>query len=113
MEPTNAIAKKGIRNILRHAGIRKGELEVDATLNLDMPDQNCFVFSESVGLLEPCVDLGAAVKAGDLIAQVHNLDRTGQPPTPYYSKIDGVLAGRHFPGQIAMGDFLGVVAVPI
>ena len=52
------IAKKGIRNILRHAGITKGELEVGETLNLDMPDQRCYVFSETTGLVEHCVDLG-------------------------------------------------------
>jgi N-alpha-acetyl-L-2,4-diaminobutyrate deacetylase len=108
---TVAIAKKGIRNVLRHAGITLGELEVDDTINLDMPDQNCFVFSESDGLLELCVDLGAEVKAGDLLGRVHNMKRTGQVPTDYHSKIDGVFSGRHFPGEIAMGDSLGVVAV--
>lgn len=110
---TIAIAKKGIRNILRHAGITQGELEVDETINLDMPDQSCFVFSESDGLLELCVDLGAEVKAGDLLGRVHDMKRTGQVPTDYHAKIDGIFSGRHFPGQIAMGDFLGVIAVPM
>jgi N-alpha-acetyl-L-2,4-diaminobutyrate deacetylase len=110
---TIAIAKKGIRNILRHAGITQGELEVDDTINLDMPDQNCFVFSESEGLLELCVDLGARVKAGDLLGRVHDMKRTGQVPIDYHAKIDGIFSGRHFPGQIAMGDFLGVIAVPM
>jgi N-alpha-acetyl-L-2,4-diaminobutyrate deacetylase len=110
---TVAIAKKGIRNILRHAGITQGELEVDDTLNLDMPDQRCFVFSESAGLLEPCADLGDEVKAGQLIARVHDIRRTGLAPDEYYAGIDGILTGRHFPGLIAMGDFLGVIAVPM
>ncbi|MGI9316680.1 MAG: N(2)-acetyl-L-2,4-diaminobutanoate deacetylase DoeB [bacterium] len=110
---TVAIAKKGIRNILRHAGITKGELEVAETLNLDMPDKSCFVFSASSGLLEPCVDLGTHVKAGDLIGRVHNVERTGLAPTEYHAKIEGIVAGKHFPGNIAMGDFLAVVAVPM
>ena len=110
---TVAIARKGIRNILRHAGITEGELEVDETINLDMPDQNCFVFSESTGLLELCIDLGTEVKAGDLIGRVHNIERTGLAPVEYHAKIDGIFSGRHFPGQIAMGDFLGVIAVPM
>ena len=109
---TIAIAKKGIRNILRHAGIIEGELEVDATINLDMPDQECFVFSESDGLLELCVDLGAEIKAGDLLARVHNIKHTGAAPADYHANIDGIFSGRHFPGHIAMGDFLAVVAVP-
>jgi len=110
---TVAIAKKGIRNILRHARITQGELEVGETLNLDMPDQRCFVFSESAGLLEPCADLGDEVKAGQLIARVHDIRRTGLVPDEYHAGIDGILTGRHFPGLIAMGDFLGVVAVPM
>lgn len=109
---TVGIAKKGIRNILRHAGITEGELEVDETLNLDMPSGDCFVFSESVGLVEHCVDLGTRIKAGDVLARVHDMDRTGSPPTEYRSNMDGVLAGKHFPGEVKMGDFLGMVAVP-
>lgn len=110
---TVAIAKKGIRNILRHAGITQGDLEVGDTLNLDMPDQRCFVFSESAGLLEPCADLGDEVKAGQLIARVHDIRRTGLAPDEYHAGIGGILTGRHFPGLITMGDFLGVIAVPM
>ena len=110
---TVAIAKKGIRNILRHAGITEGELEVADTISLDMPDQSCFIFSESTGLLELCIELGTKVKAGDLIAFVHPIERTGLAPTAYHAAIDGIFSGRHFPGKIAMGDFLGVIAVPM
>ena len=108
-----ALQKKGIRNILRHAGITKGGLEVSDTLNLDMPDQRCFVFSETTGLVEHCVDLGSEVKTGQLVAKVHNIERTGLPPQEYYAGIDGIYMGRHFPGLISLGDFLGVVAVPM
>jgi len=110
---TVAIAKKGIRNILRHAGITEGELEVADTISLDMPDQSCFIFSESTGLLELCIELGAKVNAGDLIAFVHPIERTGLTPTAYHAVIDGIFSGRHFPGKIGMGDFLGVIAVPM
>ena len=110
---TVAIAKKGIRNILRHAGVTEGELEVDNTLNLDMPDQKCFVFCESDGLLELCVDLGAEVNAGDVIGRVHDITRTGLVPTEYKARINGIFTGRHFPGRIKVGDFLGVIAVPV
>lgn len=107
------VAKKGVRNLLQHAGIMHGEPQIDATLNLDMPDGNCYVFSESSGLLEPCVDLGSSVRAGDVLARIHNIERTGQPPVEYHAKMDGVLAGRHFPGLINSGDFLAVIAVPV
>lgn len=109
---TIAIARKGIRNLLIHAGLTEGEPEVAETLNLDMPDGRCYVICQSPGLLEMCVDLGARVEAGERIARVHGIERTGAPPTDYHAAIDGVLTGRHFPGLIAMGDFLALVAVP-
>ena len=48
-----------------------------------------------------------------MLARVHNIERTGLAPVEYRAKIDGVLAGRHFPGLVKMGDFLAVVAVPV
>ena len=88
-------------------------MEVDETLNLDMPDNSCYVFSETSGLVEHCVDLGEEVKAGQIVAKIHNLERTGSPSKEYFAGIDGIYTGRHFPGLIAAGDFLGVISVPI
>jgi len=110
---TVEIAKKGIRNLLRHAGICKGDLEISETLNLDMPDRRCYIFSETTGLVEHCVDLGDSVKEGQLIAKVHNIERTGVAPVEYFAGIDGIYTGRHYPGLVVNGDFLGVVAVPV
>ncbi len=110
---TVAIAKKGIRNILIHAGITQGKLTLDDTLVLDMPDQDCFIFSESEGVLELVVEMGDTVKAGELVGRVHDIKRTGIMPTDYHAKIDGIVTGRHFPGKIAMGDFLAVIAVQV
>lgn len=109
---TVGIAKRGIRNILRHVGITKGEMEVDGTLNLDMPDERCYVFSETSGLVEHCVDLGEKVKIGQIVAKIHNIERTGLPPQEYYAGIDGIYTGRHFPGLITAGDFLAVISIP-
>jgi N-alpha-acetyl-L-2,4-diaminobutyrate deacetylase len=70
-------------------------------------------FSESEGVLELVVEMGDSVKAGDLVGRVHDIKRTGTMPTDYYSQIDGIVTGRHFPGKIAMGDFLAVIAVAV
>jgi N-alpha-acetyl-L-2,4-diaminobutyrate deacetylase len=110
---TNEIAKKGIRNILRHAGITVGDLEYADSVDLDVPDARSFLFSETAGLLEPCVDLGDAVKVGQLVARVYPIERTGSEPQEYHAPIDGIFTGRHFPGLIAVGDFLGLVAVQL
>ena len=78
-----------------------------------MPDQRCYVFSETTGLVEHCVNLGDEVKAGQLLAKVYNIECTGTDPEEYYAGIDGIYTGRHFPGLVVNGDFLGVIAVPM
>jgi len=109
---TVAIARRGVRNLLRHAGILRGEIERAPSVRLDMPDQRCFVTCETTGLLEMRVDLGAEVRAGEVIARVHDVERTGAGAVDFRAGIDGILTGRHFPGLVAIGDVIGVVAVP-
>ena len=110
---TSDIAKRGVQNVLKHIGIFAGAPEIGETVDLDMPNDRCFVSCATPGLLEMCKDLGDVVKAGDLLAKVHDITRTGAPPTEYESQIDGIVTGRHFPGLIAMGDVISVVAVPV
>jgi len=107
------IAKKGIKNLLLHAGVLKGAPEIGKTVNLDMPDHRCFISSESAGLLEPCVELGEEVRAGQVIARVYDIDRTGGVPKEYFSPLDGIFTARHFPGLIGMGDIVGVIALTV
>ncbi len=109
---TVAMAKKGIRNILCHAGILNAEPVIEPTVDLDMPDADCFVISEHDGLLEPVVDLGSMVRSGDPVARVWPLDRTGVKPIAYCARRSGMLAGRHFPGLVKTGDCMAIVAEP-
>ena len=108
-----AVAQKGLRNVLIHAGILKGEMQMDPTLRLDMPDGDCFVFSESDGLCEPMVDLGEAVSKGDVLARIWPVDRTGIAPVELSAKRDGLLISRHFPGLIKSGDCAAVVGIEV
>ena len=107
------IAKRGVRNVLKHAGIMKGEIERQPSTFLDMPDHECFVFSEVRGLIEPLVDLGEAVEQGQPIARIWPTEKTGDAPVEYMSHKTGVLISRHFPGLVQPGDCLGVVGVHI
>jgi N-alpha-acetyl-L-2,4-diaminobutyrate deacetylase len=107
---TVGIAKRGVMNVLKHAGIVAGAPETGPTRWLDMPSNDCFRFAEDDGLVEACVDLGGPVRAGDVIARIHPVGRTGQAPAEYRAALDGVLAARHFPGLIKTGDCLAVVA---
>lgn len=108
---SNAIAKRGIRNVLIHSGIMQGEMEKAASIMLDMPSGDCFTFCEHEGLFEICADLGAQVTKGSIIAKVWPAERTGAAPALYQAKIDGIVTARHFPGLIKMGDCMAVLSV--
>jgi N-alpha-acetyl-L-2,4-diaminobutyrate deacetylase len=106
------VAKRGLRNILRHVGILPGAVEQQPSQQLDMPDETCFVTSEHSGMLEFMVELGDSVADGDLLARVYDLERSGLPPMEYLARRAGVVVGRHYPGLVQSGDTLAVVAVP-
>lgn len=108
---SNAIAKKGLRNILIHFGLVDGEMDIEASLELSMPDDDCFLFSDGEGLFEAMVDLGDPIEEGDLLARVWPMDRTGQMPREYHAQRNGVVISRHFPGIIQSGDCVAVVGV--
>lgn len=110
---TVRIARLGVMNVLRHAGIVTGAVDHRPTRWLDMPSVDCFSFSEDDGLYETMIDLGETVTKGDVIARVHPIARTGRSPQDIRAKLSGVLAARHFPGLIKSGDCASVVAVMV
>ncbi|MDN7670180.1 N(2)-acetyl-L-2,4-diaminobutanoate deacetylase DoeB [Burkholderia vietnamiensis] len=113
-----AIAERGVRGFLEHAGVLAKRDDASAAVRaaprtttlLDMPDGSCFTTSEHRGLLEMCRDLGSEVEAGDVLARVHDIDRTGSAPVEYVARRRGLLAARHFPGLVQAGDTIAVVA---
>ncbi len=108
-----AIAKKGARNLLIHAGILSGEMEMGPTKRLGQPDGECFTFAESDGLIEPTRDLGDPVTRGDVVARIWPVDRTGVAPVDCYAHIDGIVTTRHFPGLVKVGDCVAVVSLEL
>jgi N-alpha-acetyl-L-2,4-diaminobutyrate deacetylase len=107
---TLAIARRGTRDFLIHAGILEGEVAPRESIRLDMPDGRCYVTSRSSGLIAYCVELGQAVRDGEVIACVHEVERSGSAPVAYHAGRGGILVGRHFPGLVQMGDVVAVVA---
>ena len=110
---TVAIAKRGVRNVLAHAGILDAAPEPAPTTWLDMPSGDCFAFAEDDGVIEPMVDLGGPVAAGDVLARIHPATRTGLLPVEIRARLSGLLVARHFPGLVKAGDCAAVVAVPL
>lgn len=109
------IAKQGVSNVLRKAGILTGPSSAPSTGTqwLDMPDGNCFSFAEDAGLIEPLVDLGESVATGQVVARIHPIGKTGAVPTDVPTKMNGILCARHFPGLVKPGDCVVVVAVTV
>jgi N-alpha-acetyl-L-2,4-diaminobutyrate deacetylase len=107
-----AIARRGLRNVLIHAGVLPGDPEPAPSRRLAMPSLDCYAFAQSGGMLEPVVDLGETVRTGETVARVWPLDRTGVAPEIVTAGLDGLLAARHFPGLVQPGDAVAVVAVP-
>ncbi len=108
-----ALADRGVHNFLLFAGITRGDYQLPDTPPrlLDMPDGSCYMMSEHKGLLELCVSLGDELKKGDLVARIHTLERTGQPPVEYRARRDGILAGRRHPALVDIGDTFAVLAI--
>ncbi|NTY38068.1 N(2)-acetyl-L-2,4-diaminobutanoate deacetylase DoeB [Burkholderia diffusa] len=109
-----AIADRGVRGFLQYAGVLEDAGEPApgecATTLLDMPDGSCYTTCEHDGLLEMCRDLGDTVAHGDVMARVYDTGRTGVPPVEYRAARDGIVAARHFPGLVKIGDTIAVVA---
>jgi N-alpha-acetyl-L-2,4-diaminobutyrate deacetylase len=100
---------RGVRNLLQHCGILAGVPQPAPTRWLDMPSTDCFAFAEQEGLIEPVKDLGETVQRGTVLARIHPISRTGQAPAEYCAAIDGIVAGRHFPGLVKSGDCIAVI----
>ncbi len=109
---TVEIAKHGVHNLLVHAGILRDEpiQSGEPMLELEMQQDNAYVFSKHNGLLEPCVSLGDPVQNGDLIARIYSTERTGMPPIDYFTGSDGIIMGRHYPSLVKIGDCMNVIA---
>jgi len=107
---TVAIARKGLRNLLIHAGIMQGEMELSPSQLLIQDDEACFHFSPMDGMVEYTKALGDPVKKDEVLARIWNTIRTGVAPLDVHSKMDGLLAVRHTYGLIQSGDCLAVLA---
>jgi len=109
-----AVAERGVRGFLADVGVLSlhdgDDVAPRTTTLLDMPDGTCYTTSEHDGLLEMCKDLGDSVEAGEVIARVHDMTRTGTKAVEYRARRGGLLAARHYPGLVRIGDTVAVVA---
>lgn len=108
---TVQIARRGIRNLLKHAGIMHGTPEPQPSRKMIQPDDACFHFAMDSGLIEFATSLGDTVAQGDLLARIWDTQRSGQAPRLVHAQRSGTLVTKHHPGLIKSGDCLAVLAV--
>lgn len=104
------IGFRGVKNVLREAGVLAGDHEDAPTQFLDVPLEGAYITSEGDGLIEWVVALGDPIACGQVIARVHDPVNLGAAPREYLATIDGVLAMRHFPGIVHLGDAIAMQA---
>lgn len=108
---TAAVAARGVRNILIHAGVIEGKIEGGPTRIMDVPDGDCFATAPVDGLFEPFVDLGQEIAAGAAVGQVHDLRAPHRAPLAVMSARGGLLIGNRAPGECSTGDMLTMVGI--
>ena len=109
---TLELAERGVDNFLCWARITQGQPQLPDTPTrmLDMPDGDCYLQSEHNGILELCFSLGDQVHAGDTLARIHSIERTGEAAIEYTAKRDGILIARRHLGKVSIGDTIAVLA---
>ena len=103
-----AIMEEGVRRILLHTGVLKGELGPSPreTRTLGVTSAKCFVYARDEGLFEPALDLGAEVEAGDLAGTVHFPETPWKASVPIQFETGGIVICKRVPGRVQRGDCL-------
>ena len=107
---SGGIARRGARNFLIHAGILAGEIEREPTVNLDMPDGDCFVFAEHDGHDRAAGRSRRRGREGPGGRAHLAGERTGADAARLPGEARRNAGGAAFPGLVKPGDCLAVVA---
>lgn len=110
-----AICRRGIRNVLAHAGVIDPEHLVKPAGEprvLTIPGAAAYGFAGDDGVFEAAQAPGEPVQAGSVAGRIHFLTDPGREPAVLQHRIDGVLFARRQPGRVRPGNCCFVVAVP-
>jgi predicted deacylase len=109
------IARRGVRNILCHAGVIEGEPDTSQrdgsarTRHMEVRERAQYAFAPGAGTFEPCNVVGDVVRAGDHAGHLHFVEDVDHPPLMVTYQRDGVLWMSAGPGRVARGDTVAVV----
>jgi N-alpha-acetyl-L-2,4-diaminobutyrate deacetylase len=107
------VAEEGIRNLLAHAGVIeaasvKRPREPGRMLAVD--DGECYLTARAEGVYRPLLELGAAVEAGQPVAEIVFIDEPTRPPQVITSGHAGMLWCRRAMARVELGDVVAVIA---
>lgn len=108
-----AICRRGIRNVLRHAGVLAGAPDIPASANarvLKVPGSDAYLLADDDGVFEPISELGSVVRKGDVAGRIHFLRSPAREPVVLRHPIDGVVFAKRQPGRVRPGNCCFVLA---
>ena len=103
-------AYQGLLHLLGHVGVLHGSLvpteAPSKTRLMHIDASRHYVYAREAGLFEPCVELGASVRPGDLAALIHFPARPEREPEKVFFSGDGIVICKRVPAQVRAGDCL-------
>ncbi|MGN6404563.1 succinylglutamate desuccinylase [Sinomonas sp.] len=110
--PILARARKGLRSLLAHWGVlRNGSRTPREPVRWVELGAGSAVRSTMAGLMEPLVELGQSVSAGDVVARVHSVEELDRPAKDFHAPLGGVVAVVRHPALVNVGTTLVNIAV--
>jgi N2-acetyl-L-2,4-diaminobutanoate deacetylase len=113
------LARRGLENVLRQAGILEGNVETRASLGLpdavilDGRDPRNYLFAPSTGIFETLVRAGEQVSGGQAVGRIHSLEHPEREPELLLAPLDGVTAVIRAISWTEQGDNVLVFGQPI
>ncbi len=110
------LTQSGLRHVLIHFGSVVGEKQTRAQRGIKPPrwvqalHRDDYRFAPESGLYENIVALGQDVSAGEVVGQIHFIERPDRDPVPVIAPSAGVLIGCRGPSMVTQGDCVACIA---
>jgi predicted deacylase len=110
---TLAVARRGLKNMLRHFGLIEGEPEGPPARLTEVKGPEYYVHAPCRGLFEPAFELGDEVEVGQAAGYVHFIDDPVTPPVEVRFRGRGLVICKRPILQVERGDCLAHLATDL